>query len=248
MKTDPDKHRMASGSRRRSKIKVAIILLLIWAAAAYILTPLLWKAYFKIEPNAEDKITFDGVPTLTHTSDGHPGDPVNLALIGTESDVVHALHAAKWEPADPLSFDTSVKIAVDSVFRRPDLNAPVSNLFLFDRKQDLAFEQEIGESPRQRRHVRFWRTSLNGYEIWIGAATIDDRVGLSYTTGQVTHHIDPNVDGVRNLIVDDLTAAGWVLRLKWIDGFHRELDGRNGGGDPWRSDGRLAAVLLGPKK
>jgi hypothetical protein len=27
-------------------------------------------------------------------------------------------------------------------------------------------------------------------------------------------------------------------------GFHVELDGKNGGGDPWHTDGRLAIVTL----
>jgi hypothetical protein len=80
-------------------------------------------------------------PRVTHTSSGIPGDPVNVALLGPESDVIRALIAAKWHPADPLTFRSSVRIAVDSVFRRPDEDAPVSTLQLFGRKQDLAFEQ-----------------------------------------------------------------------------------------------------------
>jgi len=54
--------------------------------------------------------------------------------------------AAGWFPADPITFKSSVRIAVDSVFRKPDVNAPVSNLYLFDRKQALAFEQPVGVS------------------------------------------------------------------------------------------------------
>jgi hypothetical protein len=41
-----------------------------------------------------------------------------------------------------------------------------------------------------------------------------------------------------------LTKAGRVSELRWIDGFHKELQGRNGGGDLWRTDGRLAVVVL----
>ncbi len=32
--------------------------------------------------------------------------------------------------------------------------------------------------------------------------------------------------------------------VHWIDGFHTECEGRNGGGDPWHTDGRLAVILL----
>ena len=130
--------------------------------------------------------------------------------------------------------------------RRPDDDAPVSNLFLFERKQDLAFEQPVGGGPRQRHHVRFWRWDqmYDGRTAWIGAATFDVRVGFSYTTGQVTHHIGPDVDAERDLIVTGLQQAGLVESIEWTDGFHSRLEGRNGGGDRWRTDGRLAIVMM----
>jgi len=39
--------------------------------------------------------------------------------------------------------------------------------------------------------VRFlrWDELLKGRAVWFGSATFDERVGLSYTTGQVTHHV-----------------------------------------------------------
>ena len=153
---------------------------------------------------------------------------------------------AGWFPADPITFESSVRIAVDSVFRKPDNDAPVSNLFLFQRKQDFAFEQPVGDSPRQRHHVRFWRRDAleNGRPVWIGSATFDERVGLSDTTGQVTHHIGPDVDAERDRIMSGLEKAGWAQGERFVDGFHKQLDGFNGGGDPWRTDGRLGVVVL----
>ena len=125
---------------------------------------------------------------MTQTSDGHPGDPINVALVGSDAEVVRGMAAAGWFPADPITLATSVRIVADSVLRRSDVDAPVSNLFLFSRKQDLAFEEPVGNSPRQRHHVRFWRWEklYEGRPAWIGAATFDERVGLSHTTGQVT--------------------------------------------------------------
>ena len=35
-----------------------------------------------------------------------------------------------------------------------------------------------------------------------------------------------------------------VQSVQWLDGFHEPLEGRNGGGDPWHTDGRLAIVTL----
>ncbi len=221
------------------RIHWILLILFWWAVAAYLLLPMAWKWHYRHHE-------FDGGPRITQTSDGHPGDPVNIAIEGSEADLVKALTAAKWYPADPVTLVSSLRIVKDSVFPRPDETAPVSPLFLFGRKQDLAFELPVGNSPRQRHHVRFWKWNQlrEGREVWFGAATFDERVGLSHTTGEVTHHIGPDVDAERNLIMSGLKSTGWVMREFYINGFHQQLEGRNGGGDLWRTDGRLGAVIL----
>jgi hypothetical protein len=218
----------------------ALLSVLAWAVMAYLFAPRLWRVYYRYRPSVAD------VARVTRTADSHPGDPVNIALVGSDTDVVRAMTAAGWYPADPITFRTSVRIIATSVLRRPDDDAPVSNLFLFDRKQDLAFEQPVGGGPRQRHHVRFWRWDqmYDGQTAWIGAATFDVRVGFSYTTGQVTHHIGPDVDTERDLIVANMEQAGLIESIEWTDGFHSRLEGRNGGGDRWRTDGRLAIVTI----
>jgi hypothetical protein len=227
--------------RRARRWRILIAAVAAWAAIAYFVAPALWELAMRGRPDLAQ------VQHLTTTSDGHPGDPVNLALIGTEAAVVRAMQSAGWSPADPVTLQTSLRIAADSVLRRPDPDAPVSSLLLFGRRQDLAFEQPVGDSPRQRHHVRFWRwdRTEGGTPVWFGAATYDERVGLSYTTGQVTHHIAPDVDAERDRIARELAGSGCVASTRWIDDFHGEREGRNGGGDPWRTDGRLAVLTLG---
>jgi len=212
---------------------------LLYLLAAYVLLPLAWKRDVR-----RHAALFDA-PRITHTPNGIPGDPVNVALLGSETDVVRAMIAAKWDPADPITLSSSLRIAVDSVFRRPDPDAPVSTLELFGRRQDLAFEQPVGDSPRQRHHVRFWHWDRlhDGREVWFGAVTFDERVGLSHTTGQVTHHIGPDLDAERDRLIASLQQAGVVERVFWLDGF-QQLQGKNGGGDPWHTDGRLEAAVL----
>src|SRR4029450_5378790 len=154
----------------------------------------------------------EDVYRITPTADGHPGDPLNIAMVGTEEELIRAMMAIGWDPANSITFESSFRIVVDSVMRRPDDQAPVSSLYLFGRKQDLAFEQPVGNSPRQRHHVRFWRSEEPeaGRPLWLGSATFDERVGLSYTTGEVTHHIGPDVDAERDRIANELEKAGWA--------------------------------------
>lgn len=236
----------ASGPPRQSRARRLLLvlcgLLAIYLLGAYVIAPRIWHREIKKHPGMAD------APRITHTANGIPGDPLNIALVGSESDLIHAMTAAGWFPADAITFGTSVRIAVDSVFRKPDDQAPVSDLYLFGRKQDLAFEQPVGDSPRQRHHVRFWLwdKTQDGRPVWFGSATFDERVGLSYTTGQVTHHIGPDVDAERDRIMSQLRATGGEEKESWLDGFHQELQGKNGGGDPWHTDGRLGIVVLVP--
>jgi hypothetical protein len=225
--------------RRPRLVYLAGTVVLLYLLVAYVVMPLAWKT------EARRHLQLLDAPRITHTSDGIPGDPVNVALLGSEADVIRAMAAAKWDPADPLTFHSSVRIAVDSVFRRPDPDAPVSTLELFGRKQDLAFEQPVGDSPRQRHHVRLWHWDQlhEGREVWFGAITFDERVGLSHTTGQITHHIGPDLDAERDRLIDGLRQADATQEVFWLDGF-QQLQGKNGGGDPWHTDGRLGAAVL----
>lgn len=215
-----------------------------WGAAAYLVAPELWEHYFARAKPLPD------VQRVTHTSDGHPGDPLNIALEGSQEQLVRAMLAAGWHPADPVTLSSSVQIAVDTVLRRPDDAAPVSPLYLFGRQQDLAFEQPVPGGPRHRHHVRFWRWDQlrDGVPVWFGSVTYDERAGLSYTTGQVTHHIAADVDAERDRLAAELVQAHWATGTEWINGFHQQLEGRNGGGDRWRTDGRLAVVRLVPPR
>jgi hypothetical protein len=228
-------------SKRHRRLRLLAIALILWAVASYLLLPFCWKAYF----GHDAKYTGETVPRITRTADEHPGDPINLAIVGPEAALIRAMTAAGWTPADPITLDSSVRIAVDTVFRKPDAAAPVSNLYLFGRQQDLAFEQPVGDSPRQRHHVRFWRWDQleDGQPVWFGAATFDRSVGLSHTTGQITHHIAPEVDAERDRIATELERGKPGASVRYIDNFQQPA-GDNGGGDRWRSDGRLAVVTL----
>jgi LssY C-terminus len=186
-------------------------------------------------------------PRITHAPNGGSGDPVNVAFIGSEEDLHLGLLAAKWAPADPVTLKSSMRIVGDTVFRRSYVDAPVSNLILWGRKQDSAFERAVGKDPRQRHHVRFWRADKVDSErrpLWVGAATYDTKVGFKQRTVKLTHHIAPDVDTERDKIIRDVKETGDLVDFFWVDGFHDRLKGKNGGGDPWFTDGRLAVGVI----
>src|SRR3954468_2486268 len=66
---------------------------LLYVGVAYGLIPRLTNRYYKHHPSLDDN------PRITQTGDGHPGDPLNVALIGAKDQVAAIMKAAKWEPA-----------------------------------------------------------------------------------------------------------------------------------------------------
>jgi LssY C-terminus len=223
-------------SRRKKIVMLMGGLLLAWLVLAYLVVPAVWNHYALRHPNFED------MPGVTYTADGIPADPINVALIGTKPEVMRIMLAAKWFPADPLTLRSCLEIAEASVLKRSYDDAPVSSEFLFGRKQDLAFEQAVGDNPRHRHHVRFWecdKRDADGRPLWIGSAIFDRRVGLSRTTGQITHETAPDVDAERDKLFDDLKQTGNLAEIVIVRGFHKVLEGRNGEGNPWHTDGNL---------
>jgi hypothetical protein len=217
---------------------------LAWAMSAYVFLPLAWSRTVGRHP----ALNQDGFPRQTKTGARIPGDPLNIGLVGTKEEVTRILTAAGWRTADPITAKTTLRLAKATVLGKPYETAPVSNLFLWDRKQDLAFQYPEGKNPKKRHHVRFWRAEEldeEGRPLWIGGATFDRSVGFSHTTGQITHHIDGNVDKERDKLLADLERTGRLVEMYWVEDFHQRLQGHNGGGDPYKTDGRLPVGVIG---
>jgi hypothetical protein len=225
----------------KKPVMAVAVFLLVYLVIAYGVLPFGWLRYESHHPS------LDSVPNITRTRDDIPGDPLNVALIGSETEVKKIFVKAGWYPADPLTMRSCLEIAEASVLRRPYDEAPVSNLYLYGRKEDLAFEFPVGDDPRQRHHVRLWKspvTDADGRPVWVGSATYDMRVGLSHTTGEVTHHIAPDIDVERDHLFASLKATDDLAEIYNIPDFHKVREGRNGGGDPWHTDGNLTVGII----
>jgi hypothetical protein len=217
-------------------VAVAVVYFLL----AYVVLPALWKHY-------EHEPGLASLPMVTRTGTGIPGDPLNVGLVGSRDDILRAMDAAKWFPADPVTLRTSIEIVGSVVLDRPYHAAPVSPLYYQGKKEQLAFEKPDGRSADRRHHVRFWQVldkGISGRPVWLGAVTFDRGVGFSHYTGQVTHHIGPDIDAERDLLMWDLREAGMVEALFQISGIGPTLFGRNGGGDRYYTDGEIDFASL----
>ena len=197
----------------------AVALGLTYAIAAYVILPRFVRMGLAILQRKQ-------VPRYTLTGDGLPGDPVNLALIGTFQQLRSAFATAGWSEADRLGVATSWRMVRAFVLNSPYPTAPFSTLYLFGRGQDIGFQKAIDDSPRKRHHVRFWALSLARAEgtvgtasfwldtdrppvdarvLWVGAGTRDTGFSLTRLTFQVTHATDTDTNLERDYIVAELT-------------------------------------------
>src|SRR6478609_4374505 len=195
-----------------------LALAITYGVAAYIFLPRVVRMGLKVLQRKR-------VPRYTITGDGLPGDPVNLVLLGTLSQLQAAFATAGWSEADRLGWKSSWRMVRAFVFKSSYPTAPFSTLYLFGRGQDIGFQKAIDNSPRKRHHIRFWALSLARAEdtmgaasfwlntdrprddarvFWVGAATKD--TGLSFTrlTFQVTHATDSDTNAERDYIIGEL--------------------------------------------
>ena len=168
------------------------------------------------------------IPRFTVTGDGLPGDPVNLALMGTLQQLRSTFAIAGWVEADRLGLVSSWRMARAFVFNSPYPTAPFSTLYLFGRGQDIGFQKSIDDSPRKRHHIRFWALSLAHAEntvgtaafwintdrppndtrvLWVGAGTRDTGFSLTRLTFQITHATDADTNAERDYIVSELART-----------------------------------------
>ena len=184
-------------------------------------------------------------PLRASSKEGKPGDPLNLVVIGSAEQIRPAFQQAGWGEAEKKTsksiFDTVRAVMDNQGFGQ----APVSQLYLFGRPEDLAFEKMFN-TFNKRHHLRLWRTgakSPDGREIWLGAATHD--IGIEPTnTGSISHATDPNLDDERSKVGADLAVGGSVAAEKLVTRPNPLSEGLTATGGKWHTNGELLAIVL----
>lgn len=224
-----------------------LVYIILWLFSSYLVLPLINK----VMTNHYLPDYFIG---RSRTSDGLLGDPINLAFISEREQLIQLFLDSGWMLAEPLTLASSVHMILSSVFGYSYPTAPVSSLFLFGRKQDLAFEKEIADNPRRRHHIRIWQTPTNWYlpggkeADWLAAATYDRKVGFSAFTGQITHKINSDIDEERDFVLNSFKETDLLFSVEMIEHFTTSYHGFNGGGDAIYTDGALPFVTIETKQ
>ncbi len=192
------------------------------------------------------------LPCCTHRKDGSgAGDPLNLVLVGDIDTVLASLSRSSWSFTHRIGPESIKRLIGATLSGAAYSVAPVSNLYLFGRPQDIAL-QHARNTIVQRNHLRLWLAPfrIEGRAVWVGQVSRDIDIKLtSKSTSLTTHVIDPNIDEAREHLLQTLMVKGAIDRFGFIRGqapTTEEAPYTNLTDDPYFTDGlRLLARLTG---
>ncbi len=190
------------------------------------------------------------VPCCTRGGDRlTPGDPVNVVIVGSRDTVFPALARRGWHVTQTLSVTSLWRTVRSAVLGGRYRYAPVSPLYLFGRRQDIAL-QKGRRDVNQRNHMRLWLAPVTsgGRPVWLGQISRDIGVRLTRRT-LTTHKIDADVDETRWYLLQDLFFSDVLERFAFVGGVGAsspEQPRVNFTGDPYVTDGRRAIFWITP--
>jgi hypothetical protein len=187
------------------------------------------------------------IPRRVTDKDGDAGDMVNFLVVGSEDQLKAAFQAAGWVQVDKDAADALVQAVVASLSKQAYLTMPMSQLYLFGRPQDFGFAHaEPVTVVTTRHHLRLWKSALTagGQPVWVGAATHDMGLERDQRNGDLTHHIDPNVDDEREFVNRSLTGTGYVGQHATVLPSDPVKDAKTATGGGFHSSGEILVLWL----
>ena len=129
------------------------------------------------------------------------------------------------------------------------VNAPVSDLYLFGRAQDLALQKARGDI-HQRNHMRLWLSDMRYHDrlVWVGQISRDIGTRLTWHSPTfTTHKIDPDVDEARTALTEDMAYSQNLMKMGLVTGVGAAQEGaprKNLTTDPYYTDGYRVVLVF----
>lgn len=191
--------------------------------------------------------TFADIPRRVSDEQKDPGDMVNFALVGTETQVKQAFAAAGWVAVDQSVSDAVLHGLLSTLSHEAYTEMPMSTLYLFGRPQDLSFARgDPLKIAAERHHLRVWRTSqtVAGVPLWVGSATHDIGFERDQRNGKTTHKIDPKIDDERQFLLQSFDATNAFTSAAYVTPSDPLLSAHTATGGSFFSDGRIVVMEL----
>jgi len=186
---------------------------------------------------------------VTNAEGKGEGDPLNVAIVGTGEDTLAALISSGWALTEAITAESVRKMVGAAIAEKSYITAPVSSLYLFGRKQDVALQR--GRSTiNQRNHMRLWLAPFryDGQAVWVGQVSRDIGVKMTKKSPTLTTHvIDPVVDESREYLLQSLVFHESISQFAFVRGVgEATLDNsrHNLVGDPYITDGNRLLLFI----
>ena len=171
--------------------------------------------------DAEFIAALESLPCCATNEDGsRNGDPLNLVIIGGIEDAFPSLVRRGWSPTEVTWKGSVMRIMRSAMSRERYPYAPISNLYLFGRPQDVAL-QKARDNIHQRNHLRLWRSPMlyHGKPVWVGQVSRDIGSRLTiHSPTFTTHKIDPDVDEAARALMEDLVYSQGLRAIGLVKG------------------------------
>ena len=200
--------------------------------------------------DAEFTAALESLPCCATNEDGsRNGDPLNLVIIGGIEDAFPSLVRRGWSPTEVTWKGSVMRIMRSAMSRERYPYAPISNLYLFDRPQDIAL-QKARDNIHQRNHLRLWRSPMlyHGKPVWVGQVSRDIGSRLTiHSPTFTTHKIDPDVDEAARALMEDLVysqALRAIGLVKGVGAAPKSAPRENLTTDPYYTAGMRSVLLF----
>lgn len=199
--------------------------------------------------DAAFRAALEALPCCATNEDGSAhGDPLNLVVVGGIDDAFPAFARRGWQPTEEKWSGAVMQMVTSALSGERYPYAPVSDLYLFGRAQDLAL-QKARDNIHQRNHLRLWLSPMRyqGKQVWIGQISRDIGSRLTpHSPTLTTHKIDPDVDEARSALTQDMAYSQNLAKIGFVGGVGRAPKHATRGNlttDPYYTDG-LRSVLV----
>jgi hypothetical protein len=185
------------------------------------------------------------LPRHSYSIHGKPMEPITIILLGGRNDIIEAFHKSGWYLAVPITFLSSIKSGLATIFNASYRTGPMWPSYIGSKRHQMGFERPTAaNSYRRRHHLRLWKTShkLDGKRVWVGTLSYDRSVGRFRGSLLPTHHICSKLSSEENFLARTFRIA----KPEYIKLSNQEI-GHINTGDPYIWDGKALVIDCQPR-
>jgi hypothetical protein len=185
------------------------------------------------------------MPWRVTTKKNVGADVLNLVFLGSEDEVRSAFRQAGWNNADPANRHSAMKNLYALLNNSGYTQQPMTTFLLNGRPEDMNWQKSLNSYDR-RDHLRIWQWTPEGggEPVWVSSSTHDTKAVLAVKYKGFVHHIAPDIDDERSMVIRDLRFSGCVRSVSYISRPEIPVAIHNATGDVMRTDGEIAVVAL----